>query len=161
MKLKQLLTGRLDRETYLTGLNNFPIPTVDFVVVRGDKFLLIKRNEGAFLNEWFVAGGRQNRGETQEEALLRIASRELGLKQNDIINFSFTGCQDVFNPESPTSEGGVPDWHSIWHFYLINVVDTFEPTLDATSDTYIWVKDLSDTTVSEPVSRALKMAKLI
>ena len=161
MTLHTLKIQRPDGDTYISNLEHFPISTVDFVLTKGKKFLLIKRNEGAFSGEWFVAGGRQERGETQIEALKHIAQREVGLHENDILVVTFSHFQDVFNPASITSGGPLPEWHSIWHFYTIEVPETFEPILDSTSDEFRWVEDLSDITVPEPVLYALTSASII
>ncbi len=161
MSLEALKGGRLSKEVYISGLQNFPIPTVDFVIVKGTKFLLIERNEGAFEGYWFVAGGRQNRGETQLNALLRIAKRELNLTSEDVLDIKFNHCQDVFNPASVNSEGELPAWHSIWHFHVIEVNSEFNPVLDSTSSRYLWVDNLKDISVPTPVREALKRSHLI
>lgn len=161
MSLDTLKVGRLPTDIYHTGLKNFPIGTVDFVLVKGIKFLLIERTEGAFKNEWFVAGGRQNRGETQHDALFRIAERELGAKKEHILDIRFSHNQDVFNPGSTNSEGGLPAWHSVWHFHLVVVAPDFVPKLDSTSSGFRWVENLDGITVSAPVREALQKAHLI
>lgn len=161
MFLENLKTGKLPREVYLTGLESFVISTVDFVLKRGKEFFLIQRGEGAFTGEWFVAGGRQNRGEEEQDALLRVAKRELGVTSDDIVYTTFSHCQDVCNPSGQNSEGPLPAWHSKWHFYVIEVEEGFEPTLDMTSSTGKWFTRLPTEGVPEPVGRALRKAKLV
>lgn len=161
MSLDSLKVGRLSTDVYHSGLEHFPIPTVDFVLVKGTKFLLIKRNEGAFNGDWFVAGGRQNRGETQLNALLRIAKRELGLTETDVKRIKFSHPQDVFNPTSTNSDGELPAWHSIWHFHVIEVNPAFVPVLDSTSNGFRWVENLDGISVPAPVRKALKEANLV
>ena len=155
----ELLKGKLDRDIYLMMMLNMPVPTVDFIVRKyfadgSRKFLLIKRNEGAYADEWFVAGGRQFRGESQFQALYRIAKEEIGLAKEQIVNCVFSHCQDTFNPGGDTAGGVLPDWHSIWHFYVIDVVPDFEPVLDSTSRDFQWF-DNSETNFCKPVTEAL------
>jgi len=157
--LKGLEVGKLSYDLYLVGLESFVICTVDFVLKKGNQFFLIKRNEGAFADEWFVAGGRQNRGENEVEALYRIAKRELGVNENDIISATFSHCQDVFNGAGKNVEGPLPAWHSKWHFYVVEVASDFEPRLDTTSSEGIWFTQPPP--VPEPVHFALKKAKII
>jgi ADP-ribose pyrophosphatase YjhB (NUDIX family) len=156
-----LKTGRLAMSIYITGLQSFPIPTIDFVVKKGKKFLLIQRNEGAFCGTWFVAGGRQNRGEETLEGVLRVAQRELGLRAEEILDVRFSHTQDVHNPASETPAGNLPEWHSIWQFHVIEVNDSFGPKLDSTSNTSIWTETLEGLDVPEPVERALRKAGMI
>lgn len=158
-KLNDLAFGKLPRDIYITGLENFIISTVDFVLKRGNQFFLIRRNEGAFAGEWFVAGGRQNRGESEYVALLRIAKRELGVDVTDIVSATFTHCQDVYNPAGENNEGPIPAWHSKWHFYVIEVRAGFKPNLDETSSIGQWFT--TQPPIPNPVYLALLTAKLI
>jgi len=163
MALTDLKVGRLSFIDYRMGLKNFPIPTIDFVVIKNHEFLLIKRKEGAYAGQWFVPGGRQERGEKMLDALGRIASREIGLKPEDVISRQFSHCQDVFNHESANSEGGLPAWHSIWHFFKVEVFHSFEPMLDSTSSEYRWftLGTLPEVSVPQVVLDALIEATVI
>ena len=141
-------------------MENFPIPTTDFVLRRKEELLLIKRNEGAYAGEWFVLGGRQNRGEKMLDAVRRVADREVGLKPKDVEAILFSHCQDVFNPASTNSDGELPAWHSIWHFYLIEVSDSFEPQLDTTSSECMWFRVDDLPAIPDVVAEALMKAGL-
>ncbi|MFA5132115.1 MAG: NUDIX hydrolase [Candidatus Paceibacterota bacterium] len=161
MCFKGLVTGRLPREVYISGLENFIISTVDFVLRRGLQFFLIKRKGGAFSGEWFVAGGRQNRGEEELTALHRIAKRELGVNEKDVVTVRFSHCQDVCNPASKNDEGSLPEWHSKWHFYVVEVTPDFKLKLDETSSEGQWFTELPVEGVPEPVIRALRKSGMI
>lgn len=57
------------------------IPTFDLVIEYGDKgIILVKRRIPPYQNQWALPGLRMFKGENIEEALIRIAGKELGLK---------------------------------------------------------------------------------
>lgn len=159
--LNELQNGKLDWDVYTSGLEHFPIATVDFVLKKGNSFLLIKRDGGAYSGDWFVAGGRQFRGETKNEALLRIAQRELGVREQDIREIIFSHTQDVFNHASTTPAGDLPAWHSIMQFHIVKVNEDFDPVLDDTSSDCMWISTIDTLPVPEPVKRALYLSGLI
>lgn len=161
--ISKLSVKRLKFSDYVMALSLLPIVTVDFALRKqfadgSCKLLLVRRNEGAYAGEWFVAGGRQHRGESQINALYRIAQAELGLEKQDVLNLQFSHCQDVYNPESENEEGMLPSWHSVWHFYVIDVLPDFIPRLDSTSSDCMWfgIHELPE--CSEPVKNALGKA---
>jgi len=56
-----------------------PTPGVGAVIVEDGRLLLIRRGRGAYLDHWAVPGGRQRRGETMREAVVREVHEETGL----------------------------------------------------------------------------------
>lgn len=56
-----------------------PTPGVGAVIVEDGRLLLICRGRGAYLGHWAVPGGRQRRGETMREAVVREVREETGL----------------------------------------------------------------------------------
>ena len=114
--------GWLPDDAYRIVLKYVPIPTVDFVIVRGvddrQEFLLGKRVEQPYKGSWFTLGGRIPKGERMDAAVRRHLKRELG-----IVNApsQFIGCQDVWNPPRM----GVRS-HSIWHIYLVELQECAE-----------------------------------
>jgi len=158
-ELESLKVDRLSPEIYLAGLKSLPILTVDFVLQRPDgKILLAIRNEGAYVGEWFCFGGRLERGESDTEALLRVASREVGLTRFEYIKTTFVCFQHVYNPPGRNVDGPLPAYHSVWHFYVIQVRQNFEPRLDKTSETSDWFNPMFPMKLPEPVYKALLMA---
>jgi len=56
-----------------------PIPSVDLVVRCADGILLAKRQNEPAKSEWFVPGGRVQKGEHLSEAVERVTQEELGV----------------------------------------------------------------------------------
>ena len=56
-----------------------PTPGVGAVVIEDGRLLLIRRGRGAYQDHWAVPGGRQRRGETMRDAVVREVREETGL----------------------------------------------------------------------------------
>ena len=56
-----------------------PTPGVGAVIVEDGRLLLIRRGRGAYRGYWAVPGGRQRRGETMRDAVIREVREETGL----------------------------------------------------------------------------------
>ena len=56
-----------------------PTPGVGAVIVEDGRLLLVRRGRGAYQDYWAVPGGRQRRGETMREAVIREVGEETGL----------------------------------------------------------------------------------
>ena len=65
---------------YKKILQVLPVLTVDLVIVRNGKFLLLKRKNDPFKNTWWIPGGRFRKGETFESAVHRITKVETRLR---------------------------------------------------------------------------------
>ena len=73
-------TSTLDREVFLSLVDNAPLVAMDLVVVRGGtEILLGLRNNRPAQGFWFVPGGRIRKNEPMQKALARVAQDELGL----------------------------------------------------------------------------------
>jgi acetyl-CoA carboxylase carboxyl transferase subunit beta len=57
-----------------------PIPSVGAVIVDEGRILVVLRGGGAHAGEWAVPGGRQQYGETMDEAVRREVREETGLE---------------------------------------------------------------------------------
>lgn len=57
-----------------------PILTVDGIILKDDKILLVKRAISPFFGHWVLPGGHVKYGETVEEAIKREMEEELGIK---------------------------------------------------------------------------------
>jgi 8-oxo-dGTP diphosphatase len=61
-----------------------PAPTVDMILQRDSKVLLIRRKKDPFKNQLALLGGFVNEGETVEEAMKREAQEEASLEVEPI-----------------------------------------------------------------------------
>lgn len=57
-----------------------PVPAVGAVCWRGDEVLLIRRGRAPRLGEWSIPGGKVERGETLQDAVLRELLEETGVQ---------------------------------------------------------------------------------
>lgn len=71
--------SKFSRSAFLTVVDQAPLVSIDLVVIDRQRRILVGRrvNEPA-VGSWFVPGGRIWKGETLDEAFVRIASSELG-----------------------------------------------------------------------------------
>jgi len=65
--------------TWETIVKHVPIPSVDLVVKFEEGVLLAKRQNEPAKGEWFVPGGRIQKGESLREAVHRVAQQELNV----------------------------------------------------------------------------------
>ncbi|MDV7349646.1 NUDIX domain-containing protein [Halorubrum distributum] len=105
----------IDKQTWRSIVKSMPIPSVDLLVICPDGILLGKRTNEPAKGEWFVPGGRIQKGEPLREAVHRIAEEELGIEvtiEQSLGTYDhFYDCSDV--PES----GGK---HYIAHAYAVS-----------------------------------------
>jgi len=109
--------------------SNRPVATVGALIHDGDgKILMIRTHKWSDL--WGIPGGKIERGETSETALIREISEETGLEISDI---RFVMVQDsIDSPEFMRPE----------HFILLNYIaktSTHEVTLNEEAEEFAWV----------------------
>lgn len=71
--------GFVPDEEWATIVRHVPIVSVDLVVVHDGGVVLGKRTNQPAAGEWFVPGGRVQKGERLDEAVDRVAREELGV----------------------------------------------------------------------------------
>ena len=64
---------------------DFPLPVVVGLIRNGDDFLLIKRSNPPYKNQWALPGGKWEKGESLLEALSREIREETSYEINKVI----------------------------------------------------------------------------
>jgi colanic acid biosynthesis protein WcaH len=101
-------------EVWSDIVEHVPIPSVDLLVVTDDGLLLAKRQNEPAKGEWFVPGGRIQKGEPLEEAVHRVAREELGV---DIVIKEELGAYDhLYETADVVDVGGK---HYVAHGYMV------------------------------------------
>ena len=88
-----------------------PTPGVGAVIIEGGRLLLVRRGRGAYQGYWAVPGGRQRRGETMREAVIREVGEETGLTV-DVREVVWAG--DIMDDGHPPS----------YHYAVVDFVAT-------------------------------------
>lgn len=101
-------------EVWSDIVEHVPIPSVDLLVVSDDGMLLAKRQNEPVKGEWFVPGGRIQKGESLEEAVYRVAREELGV---DIVIEEELGAYDHLYQTSDVADVGGK--HYVAHGYVV------------------------------------------
>jgi len=123
---------------YKKIIESIPIVCVDIIIQNNQsKILLVKRNTEPLKEEWWVIGGRINKGENILEAAKRKVLEEVGLK---IINLDFFGIYEDQYENSAFSNNS--NYHTISIVYKTRVqnIDGFK--LNKYSSSWKWSKSL-------------------
>lgn len=64
---------------YRQSIRYFPIPCVDLIILKNDKFIFTLRTIEPYAGMWCLPGGMVHKGETIRDAALRIAKNELSI----------------------------------------------------------------------------------
>lgn len=114
----------LHNEQFMTMVANMPLVSVDLVVVRdGKEVLLGLRNNRPAQGYWFVPGGRLLKNERRADALRRVAKRELGLDLAGL-DVAFVGPYEHFYPDCFAGDVGVST-HYVVLAYRVDVPADF------------------------------------
>lgn len=139
-------------------LDHANIPTADIVVTRevGGRleFLLAKRTEGAWKNQFFIPGGRIPPGVLPADAAKMNCGRELGFIPDE--SPKFVGFMSVLNPERTS---GPKPWFSLWCIFEVRVPETVEIHLNRSTHEnmeYQWFTEILPS-FPEPTRKALQM----
>jgi len=106
---------KIEAKLYRKILEVMPIPCVDLVIVSERKFLLVKRKNKPAAGRWCIPGGRVMKGETLNQAVIRIVKKETSLRKFKIAKV-ITASQFF----SRTSAFG-PSAHTISSVFLVIV----------------------------------------
>lgn len=106
---------RISDELYAQILAIMPIVCVDTILISENQFLLGKRANRPAKGQWFLIGGRIQKGESFVAAVKREVKREVGTKQ--IKSIKLLTAQDTMFQDS--AQG--PASHSVNIVHLVEV----------------------------------------
>lgn len=122
---------KIPEKQYKRILKMVPICCVDIVIHSGRKFILLKRLNYPAKGKWWVPGGRVEKGETLEKAVLRKAREETGLT---VMIEKLIGVEETIFKKGPF---GIGKHHTINVQYLVMPVGgKFRIKLDSQSGKY-------------------------
>lgn len=131
----------IDKDLYIKILDSVPITTVDIVILnkKKDKILLFKRNNDPLKGVYYTPGGRINKNEPLNNAVIRKGKEELNLDLN-FNNLKYLGIIEEFFEKSSFESIKV---HCINVVYSYILEDNIEINLDQQHENYNWfdVKD--------------------
>lgn len=106
---------RVSEDVWETVVRNVPIPSVDLIVRTKGGILLARRQNEPAKGEWFVPGGRVQKGETLTDAVQRVAKKELGVQ---VRIEQELGAYDHLYAESDIPNSGGK--HYVAHGYVVS-----------------------------------------
>lgn len=132
------MASLIPEKLYKQILEHLPIPCIDFVLYHKGKVLLTYRTQEPAKNQWWVQGGRIFKHEKLEEALQRLAKREIG-SEVEIIKklgaYEYHSDKANFGIKSGT--------HAVVVVYLVRPVDdNFTVAMDGTHSKYKWIDQI-------------------
>jgi colanic acid biosynthesis protein WcaH len=113
-----------------------PVCCVDVVIYYKGKVLLVKRRNEPEKNEWWLPGGRIYKNEKLEDAALRKALEETGVKTRIIKKL---GVYEYFSDKSAFS--GASTHSVIVGFLLEPLEENISLKIDRTSSDFKWVDE--------------------
>ena len=114
------MSGLLDKEVFQTIVKNAPLVSIDLCLIFNGHILLGKRSNEPLKNQWFTPGGRILKNESKQEALQRLAFKELGLHIENLGTFELMGVWDHFYHNSYFDEGVSTHYINLPHFTRLN-----------------------------------------
>lgn len=109
-----------------------PKSCVTAVIIRGNKLLVLKRNEDPYKGSWDLPGGYVSEGETPEAAMLREVQEELSVRPRSMVPMKLLPGIAYWKEESFPVTG---------HFFLVDIADQ-DIRLNEENSAYEWL-DLS------------------
>ena len=109
--------GFLKKNVYKKVYDISPIFCVDLLVVCGSEFLLGMRTNEPEKGKWFLPGGRIFKMETLDQAVIRKAKEELGIRVTKK-DFEFLKLGTVMSKKTPFGEG---QFHAVIGVYKLNI----------------------------------------
>lgn len=129
-------------DLYEKIIEHIPIPCIDFVLLHQGKVLLTLRTQEPEKGKWWVQGGRIFKNESLQEALQRLARREIG---SDVKILKQIGAYDYFSKVSvfPQVKSGT---HCVVVCFLVEPKEkNFSLRMDKTHSEGKWIGKIDDT----------------
>ena len=145
---------RIPDSIYGQILENTVVSAVDAIIHQDEKVLVALRKQEPCKGQWWIPGGRQEKGETGEEAIVREVREETGL---DVKVERFVGVYDaIFDKTAfPNVKTGV---HYVARVYLVTPQDGAQNVrLDSTQRNFRWIDKIEDD-LNDYVRVALKQS---
>jgi len=135
------MTSPIPEKLYKEILEHMPIPCIDLVLYHKGKVLLTYRMQEPEKGQWWVQGGRIFKHEKLEEALQRLAKREVGSEVKIIRKMG--GYE--YHSKTKAAFGVKTGTHAVVVVYLVKPVDDdFEVSMDETHSKYKWIDRIED-----------------
>ena len=106
----------LDSRTFKTAIENVPLVSIDLCLVSDGELFMGKRINEPLKGEWFTPGGRIQKNETWQDALLRIAKVELGFSSIVVEDFLLMGMWDHFYHNSAIDQNTSTHYVNLPHY---------------------------------------------
>ena len=106
----------LDAKTFRTVIENTPLVSIDLCLICNGQILLGKRRNEPLKGIWFTPGGRIQKKEAWQDALLRIAKVELGLGGIAVKDFALMGMWDHFYNNSALDQDTSTHYVNLPHY---------------------------------------------
>ena len=129
-----------------------PIIAVASVIIKNDRFVLVKRGTPPHQGEWTIPGGMLECGESLREAVIREAREETSLAVKPVI------LVEVFE-RIIRNDAGQIQFHYVIMDYLCEVIDgTLRAGEDAADARWFTEAELNGLQVTEGTLQVLKKA---
>jgi colanic acid biosynthesis protein WcaH len=147
---------KIPKSLYKQIIDNIPILCVDLIIYSEGKVLLVYRKEEPAKNKWWTPGGRVYKNESLQEAVLRKAYEEAGIKvkiKKQIGIYEFKSKNGIF---SNLKNG----FQAFSVAYLVELKDKSQKvSIDSTSKNYRWI-DKIEKSLHPFVKKELKDSKV-
>lgn len=123
----------IEKELYSKIHELMPIATVDLIIIKDGKILLIKRKLDPAKGQFWFPGGRIERNESFQNAAKRLALKEVGLT---IEKFEQIGVGNLTFETDPFGHG--KGTHSVTFVMRANLAGNDLPKLDENHSEFTW-----------------------
>lgn len=127
----------LDTDDFKFIVKHTNLFAIDIIIKYKEKILVARRNNPPARNYYFVPGGRVFKDEPIKAALKRILLSEIGFSKTEV-DFKLVGIFDHIYPDNVFAEMEFGT-HYIVTAVLIDLTDTFTPTLDDQHEKFEWL----------------------